>query len=359
MGNVFEPCERLLWLAMLVTAARASAPKEGGVLVRGSRRFQKKKKKATGRKAFVLLARTRFRFPQQKFAAKLRATKASASASATFPRRSNNMVLSPLTNTLSQFVSGVFNIGMAPPRFLGRLARGISRAVQAHATAKRELSGPINNLWLVVGLGNPGNKYDETRHNIGFRAVDEIARSNGIPMSKVKEKAQVGLGSIAGESIMLVKPLTFMNLSGESVGKLSRYYKVPRERVLVIYDDLDLPNAQVKLKLRGGHGGHNGMRSIIEHFSGKSDFPRLRIGIGRPANGRIPIVKHVLQRFSKEEQDEIDFAVQDCVSIVEKIMLDGMQKALSTCNNKKKKTRPIQEDNEDAFEQAPAAAEAK
>jgi PTH1 family peptidyl-tRNA hydrolase len=266
------------------------------------------------------------------------------------------MVLDPIRNTLSHFVLGVFNLGMVPPRFLGRLARGISRAVQAHAASKRELSGPVNNLWLVVGLGNPGTKYDETRHNIGFRAVDEIASSNGIPMSKVKEKAQVGLGAIAGESVMLVKPLTFMNLSGESVGKLSKYYKVPRERVLVIYDDLDLPNAQVKLKLRGGHGGHNGMRSIIEHFSGKSDFPRLRIGIGRPTNGRIPIVKHVLQRFSQEERVEIDFAVQDCVSTVEKIMVDGMEKALSTCNNKKKPKKAAAKKPREA---EPAAAEAK
>ena len=104
-----------------------------------------------------------------------------------------------------------------------------------------------------------------------------------------------------------------------------------------MYDDLDLPSAQVKLKLKGGHGGHNGMRSIIEHFGGKSDFPRLKIGIGRPGNPRIPITKHVLGRFAREEQEDIDFAVQDCVKIVESIMVNGMEKALSTSNQKKKK----------------------
>ena len=219
---------------------------------------------------------------------------------------------------------------------LGRVSRGLTRAIRTRANAKRELEGPISELWLVVGLGNPGTKYDGTRHNVGFRAIDEVALANGIRMGKVKANAQVGLGKIAGESVMLVKPLTFMNLSGESVGKLSRYYKVPRERVLVVYDDLDLPNAQVKLKLKGGHGGHNGMRSIIEHFSGKSDFPRLKIGIGRPTNPRIPIVKHVLQGFARDQQEDIDFAVQDCVKIVENIMVNGMEKALSTSNTKKK-----------------------
>lgn len=246
------------------------------------------------------------------------------------------MVLAPLKRTIGQVIVGIFNVGMFPPRMIGRLTRGLSRAISAHAASKRDLSGPINDLWLVVGLGNPGTKYDGTRHNIGFRVVDEIARANGIPLTKAKATAQVGLGKIGGEPVMLVKPLTFMNLSGESVGKLSRYYKVPREKVLVIYDDLDLPNAQVKLKLKGGHGGHNGMRSIIEHFSGKSDFPRLRIGIGRPTNNRIPIVKHVLQRFAKDEQEDIDFAVHDCVKIVESVMVDGLEKALSTSNNKKK-----------------------
>ena len=247
-----------------------------------------------------------------------------------------------LVAPLKKTVLALVNLGMIRPlKALGALSRGITRAIHARAAAKAGANmpdGPSDaDLWLVVGLGNPGTRYDGTRHNVGFRAVDEIARQNSIPLKKAKANAQVGLGTVCGKAVLLVKPLTFMNLSGESVGKLSRYYKVPRKRVLVIYDDLDLANAQVKLKLKGGHGGHNGMRSIIEHFGGKSDFPRLRIGIGRPANPRITIVKHVLQRFGREEEEEIESAVLKCAKVVESIMTDGMEKALSTVNQKKKK----------------------
>ncbi|QDZ23144.1 peptidyl-tRNA hydrolase [Chloropicon primus] len=249
-------------------------------------------------------------------------------------------LLGSLTKTVSRFGLAVLNVGMLGPlRAIGRMSRGITRGLAARAAAKRDLEGPVKDLWLVVGLGNPGARYDGTRHNVGFMAVDEVARQNSIPLKKAKANAQVGLGKIAGETVMIVKPLTFMNLSGESVGKISRYYKVPRQRVLVIYDDLDLPNAQVKLKLNGGHGGHNGMRSIIEHFGGKKDFPRLKIGIGRPSNPRITIVKHVLQRFAREEKEDIDFAVQNCVKVVESVMANGMDKALSTVNQKKKKNK--------------------
>ena len=116
---------------------------------------------------------------------------------------------------------------------------------------------------------------------IGFRIVDEVARSNQISIKSSKAKAQVGVGNIGAKQVIVIKPQTYMNHSGESVGKLARFYKVPRDKVLVVFDDLDLPNAQVKLKLKGGPGGHNGMKSIIEHFGGKNDFPRLRIGKDR------------------------------------------------------------------------------
>lgn len=242
----------------------------------------------------------------------------------------------PVTRTVTRLGLAVVNGTMLGPlRALGRVSRGITRAISARAASKRELDAPIDDLWLVVGLGNPGTRYDGTRHNVGFAAVDEIARQNSIPLKRAKANAQVGLGKVAGEPVLIVKPMTFMNLSGESVGKLCRFYKVPRHRCLVVYDDLDLASGQVKLKLKGGHGGHNGMRSIIDHFGGKRDFPRLRIGIGRPENPRVTIVKHVLQRFSAEERVGIDQAVRDCVTVVESIMANGMDRALSTVNQKK------------------------
>ena len=276
------------------------------------------------------------------------------------------MALEPLRKTLVGVGLAIYNVGMFAPRVIGRMSREITRGIKARAASKRQMDGPIRDLWLVVGLGNPGTRYDGTRHNVGFRTVDEIARANGISLKKAKANAQVGLGQIAGEPVMLVKPLTFMNLSGESVGKLSRYYKVPRAKVLVIYDDLDLPTAAVKLKLKGGHGGHNGMRSIIEHFGGKNDFPRLRIGIGRPRNKRIPIATHVLQRFAREEEEDIDFALTDCVKIVEAVMVGGMDRALSTMNPKKKgggqakkkkeKEKKKKEEGEEPSAGAPATA---
>ncbi|DBB18273.1 TPA: hypothetical protein ACH3X3_003234 [Trebouxia sp. C0006] len=119
-----------------------------------------------------------------------------------------------------------------------------------------------------------------------------------------------------------------MNVSGEAVGKLTRYYKIPSHKVLVVHDDLDLPTGKVRLRARGGHGGHNGMRSITQHLKGSQDFPRLKIGIGRPA-GQLPVASFVLQAFNKAEATEIDIAVQECCDIIHSIMAVGLEKALS------------------------------
>ncbi|XP_022954859.1 peptidyl-tRNA hydrolase, chloroplastic-like isoform X2 [Cucurbita moschata] len=136
--------------------------------------------------------------------------------------------------------------------------------------------------WLIVGLGNPGKKYERTRHNVGFEMVDAVAVVEGISMSSASFKALIGKGFIGDVPVMLAKPQTFMNASGESVGAIVSYYKIPLKQVLVIFDDLDLPFAKLRMLPKGGHGGHNGMRSIIDHLKGSRDFPRLRIGIGRP-----------------------------------------------------------------------------
>ncbi|RZB95175.1 Actin-related protein 4 [Glycine soja] len=161
---------------------------------------------------------------------------------------------------------------------------------------KKEAASP----WLIVGLGNPGKKYAATRHNVGFEMVDTIAEAEGISMTTVSFKALFGKGFIGDVPVILAKPQTFMNLSGESVGTIVSYYKIPVKQVLVIVDDLDLPFAKLRLLPKGGHGGHNGMKSVINHFKGNTGFPRLRIGIGRPP-GKMDPVAFVLHTFTKQK----------------------------------------------------------
>lgn len=182
--------------------------------------------------------------------------------------------------------------------------------------------------WLIVGLGNPGARYDGTRHNVGFQVLDTLAGRLGVALNRAQDKALQTRGTIAGQQVVLAKPITFMNVSGEAVGKLTRYYKIPSHKVLVVHDDLDLPTGKVRLRARGGHGGHNGMRSITQHLKGSQDFPRLKIGIGRPA-GQLPVASFVLQAFNKSEATEIDIAVQECCDIIHSIMAVGLEKALS------------------------------
>ncbi|KAJ7538713.1 hypothetical protein O6H91_11G060100 [Diphasiastrum complanatum] len=157
---------------------------------------------------------------------------------------------------------------------------------------------------LFVGLGNPGSKYQGTRHNVGFEMIDTIAKAEGISINTIQCKALLGKGKIGDTVVLLAKPQTYVNLSGESVGPLAKYYKIPVEHVLVMYDDLDLEVAMMRLLPKGGHGGHNGMRNIIQNFKGNRQFPRLRIGIGRPP-GTMDPKAYVLQRFSTREREEI------------------------------------------------------
>ncbi|KAL8130260.1 hypothetical protein V2J09_019415 [Rumex salicifolius] len=149
--------------------------------------------------------------------------------------------------------------------------------------------------WLIVGLGNPGKKYSGTRHNVGFEMVDTIAEAEGISISSVSYRALFGKGFIGNVPVILAKPQTYMNLSGESVSQIVSYYKIPLQQVLVIFDDMDLPFGKLRLLPKGGHGGQNGMRNIIDRFKGNRDFPRLRIGIGRPP-GKMDPVNYVLRK---------------------------------------------------------------
>lgn len=183
----------------------------------------------------------------------------------------------------------------------------------------KQINGAVT-MKCIIGLGNPGKKYEKTRHNIGFIVIDELVKRFSINLNKTKYKCTYEIQTIQQEKVLFIKPQTFMNLSGEGVRPLLDFYKVEVEDVLVIYDDLDLPVGKIRLREKGGHGGHNGIRSLIEHL-GTKDFKRLRIGIGRPTNGA-PIVNYVLQPFLKQEAatlaHTIDQSVEACETWLDK-----------------------------------------
>jgi len=187
---------------------------------------------------------------------------------------------------------------------------------------------------LLVGLGNPEPKYDRTRHNIGFVAVDRLANIWGGTW-KEQRKFQglfTEVQAPKGETIKLLKPLTYMNLSGQSIRAVMDWYKLPPESVLVIYDDMDLPLGKIRLRLSGSAGGHNGMKSTIAHL-GTDKFPRLRIGIGK-ANGDKDTVSHVLGKFAPEEAGLLAAVLQLVTDAVEVSLKDGLDKAMNVYNNK-------------------------
>ncbi|KAG8077620.1 hypothetical protein GUJ93_ZPchr0007g4248 [Zizania palustris] len=196
----------------------------------------------------------------------------------------------------------------------------------ASSSAAGAGDGGAQKPWLFVGLGNPGKVYQGTRHNVGFEMIDMIAEAEGISVNSMQFKAMLGKGRIGDAPIMLAKPQTFMNASGESVGQLVSYFKIPLNQVLVMYDDLDLPFAKLRLLPKGGHGGHNGMRSIINHFKQNRDFPRLRIGIGRPP-GKMDPANFVLRPFIKKEQEELDFSLHRGLKAIRIVVLEGFNKS--------------------------------
>jgi PTH1 family peptidyl-tRNA hydrolase len=165
----------------------------------------------------------------------------------------------------------------------------------------------------IVGLGNPGTKYANTRHNIGFLAIDALAKEHGIKLAESKFKAVFGTGMIKGERVVLVKPLTYMNLSGEAIRPLLDFYKIAVEDVLVIYDDLDLPLEKMRLRSKGSAGGHNGVKSLIQHL-GTQDIKRLKLGVGRPP-APIQVIDWVLMPFAKSEQTTLQHVLSDSVEI--------------------------------------------
>ncbi|ARV58651.1 aminoacyl-tRNA hydrolase [Nostocales cyanobacterium HT-58-2] len=192
---------------------------------------------------------------------------------------------------------------------------------------------------LIVGLGNPEPKYDQTRHNVGFAAVDALSRSWRIPLAENRKfQGEYGEGFAPnGDKIRLLKPLTYMNRSGQAMQAVTSWYKLQPELVLVIYDDMDLPIGKTRLRLSGSAGGHNGMKSAIAHL-GTQNFPRLRIGIGRPKganNGNESgSVSHVLGRFSAAENQLMSLVLQFVVECAELSLKQGVEKAMNVCNSR-------------------------
>jgi PTH1 family peptidyl-tRNA hydrolase len=195
-------------------------------------------------------------------------------------------------------------------------------------------------MWLVVGLGNPGAEYAANRHNVGFQVLDELAARTGSTPLRLKFGAAVGEATLGGERILLCKPMEFMNVSGESVTRVATFWKVPIERIVVVHDDLDLPFGRLKLGAGGGHGGNNGVRSLIAELG--PDFRRVRFGVGRPPAGRDP-ADHVLNDFSRAEQKDLpDLRIQ-AANAVEAIITQGLTAAMNRFNTKSKSNKTAED----------------
>lgn len=203
----------------------------------------------------------------------------------------------------------------------------------------------IYTVYIIVGLGNPGKKYENTRHNMGFIAVDLIAEKYDIKIDKLKFKALVGEGRIAGRKVVLVKPQTFMNLSGQSVTEIMNFYKEDIENLIVIYDDIDIPTGSIRLRKKGSAGTHNGMRNIV-YLLGDDGFPRIRVGIG--SETKVDLINYVVGGVSKKEkellEDALTRAAKAAVCIVEK----GIDKAMNEYNIKPKKEKKEKAEKEDS-----------
>ena len=183
---------------------------------------------------------------------------------------------------------------------------------------------------VIVGLGNPGKKYDNTRHNIGFEAIDYIADKEGISINTGKHKALIGTGYMAGEKVLLVKPQTFMNLSGESLRPIMDFYKLDLSDILVIYDDISLEPGMLRLRTKGSAGGHNGIKSIIAHL-GSDNFPRLKFGVGDKPK-EMDLADYVLGRFSPQDEAVVSEGIKRACEAVECMIGEGCDAAMNKYN---------------------------
>jgi PTH1 family peptidyl-tRNA hydrolase len=191
-------------------------------------------------------------------------------------------------------------------------------------------------MFLIVGLGNPGKKYEKTKHNVGFEAIDTLSEMHSIKVNKIKHRGLVGEGNIEGIKVVLFKPQTFMNLSGEAVINAMNFYKLELENLILVYDDVDTEIGRIRVKKKGSAGTHNGMKSIINLIQ-ENDFPRVRIGIG--ANGTTDLADYVLSGFNKENRKKIEISVERAAKAITSLIKDGIDTAMNEYN--------VWENNED------------
>jgi PTH1 family peptidyl-tRNA hydrolase len=188
-------------------------------------------------------------------------------------------------------------------------------------------------MYLIAGLGNPGREYDMTRHNIGFEVIDYMADKHKVKLNKLKFKAVYGELIIGGEKVYLVKPQTYMNLSGESISEFWRFFKIPTENIIIINDDIDIPAGSLRIRQKGSAGTHNGLKSIIYHL--RSDaFPRIRIGVGAPQNKDYDLADYVLGKFTRDDIPVMEKAIVQAADAAETIVADGVDKAMNRFNRK-------------------------
>lgn len=185
--------------------------------------------------------------------------------------------------------------------------------------------------WLIVGLGNTGDQYEHTRHNAGFDVIDEIADRLDIPVRRLKYRALTNTAELGGQKVLLMKPVTYMNLSGEAVEQAAGFYKLPPERVLVISDEVALPPGKLRIRPGGSAGGHNGLRNIIAHLHSES-FPRIRIGVGGKPHPDYDMADWVLGNPQGEDRKAIDEAIKRAAQAVECVIKEGPEKAMSKFN---------------------------
>ncbi len=193
---------------------------------------------------------------------------------------------------------------------------------------KRDAGGAS---WLLVCLGNPGDKYENTRHNVGFMVADELGERQRAPIQKLKFKALTSLFTISGEKVLVMKPVTYMNLSGEAVRPAADFYKISPDHVLVISDDTALAVGRLRIRRGGSAGGHNGLKSIIQHL-GTDQFPRIRVGVGEKPHPDYDMADWVLGRFQGEDKKAIDAAVKRAADAVECLIGEGVDRAMNRFN---------------------------
>lgn len=185
-------------------------------------------------------------------------------------------------------------------------------------------------MFLVVGLGNPGSKYSQTRHNVGFSVIDVLSERYNTKINKIKFKSLYGEAKIDGKKVLLVKPQTYMNNSGEAVLEISKFFKIPLENIIIVLDDIDIDFASLRVRQKGSAGSHNGMKSII-HLLKSDKIPRVKIGIGRPESGR-DLADFVLGRFSKEQEVDIEEVVLKAADTVECLIKEGISSSMNKYN---------------------------